>query len=785
MRWEQTTRIEDLTGWINVRDYPSEIENKQFQDLVNFNFEWNKLVSSKGKEVKQVTSSPLQAIKIDSNDLWYIEDSKLYKSWTEVPELQWSTITFSTLSTYWQQYEPNLYTYIVIDWVEYEVNWATPEERKNSLVNQLDTNVYDVREKSVQEIFIGRFDFIAPVISLPSYSSYILWVDAPWATWLDRTWTEIFSDNKLNWTCIVINWTPVAWLIQPNTSWTLRSNANTLFSTMSFPSENNAVQYYFDNDVDLNIWDSSTSQSIGWLLNKVDTLNYISNYSEEYRGIYCLNTTTSFSVTFDWYTISWTIPAWNIASIRTQIDTQLPSWYYTEYTAVSSWFLYPDSAPWAFFIYSSNWVATISSFQLNWLNSASYIVYNKWYITTPKTLTQGEQIVISWQATWISFDWIVDVTIGNQMQLLVSRDDWGAAVFVDNIYNPIWEEAVWLPTVWTIYNWKIVLWGYPDNDNIVFSKTSTPDNPLLITSFDWYDAWGQSVSGWDKGRVVGMTTSENWLYVFKDNSIWYTNSEKDNPDSNSFNFIFRKITSSWAYSQSTITDVEQDVFYLDWNERAVRRLSYEQNLTTLRDTAISDEIRGLLEDLPQDQSLATANYTYPNYRLYLSDHTWPTITYPNGKTYNTNNVCLTYNVYNKSWTKETLWNVIVADKGYIGTNDNNISELEKGNINLNGLALTKRYTEGDDFIRKKYNRVKVLGKLKPEYWESLSFTTEILNNNWEVVKRVTQTATTEERIDERIHTYFLSESVEFRFSFSGKGRVEIYDLFYSYKATKI
>ena len=38
-------RIEDLTGGINTRDYASEIENKQSVDLINWNFEGNKLVS--------------------------------------------------------------------------------------------------------------------------------------------------------------------------------------------------------------------------------------------------------------------------------------------------------------------------------------------------------------------------------------------------------------------------------------------------------------------------------------------------------------------------------------------------------------------------------------------------------------------------------------------------------------------------------------------------------------------------------------------------------------------
>jgi len=73
-------------------------------------------------------------------------------------------------------------------------------------------------------------------------------------------------------------------------------------------------------------------------------------------------------------------------------------------------------------------------------------------------------------------------------------------------------------------------------------------------------------------------------------------------------------------NQSVITDVQQDTFYLDWKNRSVRRLSYEANVSALRDSRVNDEIRSLMTTLPEEQPLATASFSYPNYKLSLTDN---------------------------------------------------------------------------------------------------------------------------------------------------------------------
>ena len=51
-------RVNDFWGWLNLRESPNQIEDKQSQVCENWNFEGNKLVNSKRiKEVFNVNST--------------------------------------------------------------------------------------------------------------------------------------------------------------------------------------------------------------------------------------------------------------------------------------------------------------------------------------------------------------------------------------------------------------------------------------------------------------------------------------------------------------------------------------------------------------------------------------------------------------------------------------------------------------------------------------------------------------------------------------------------------
>lgn len=274
---------------------------------------------------------------------------------------------------------------------------------------------------------------------------------------------------------------------------------------------------------------------------------------------------------------------------------------------------------------------------------------NIYYTAWGKLYKNWEEVVIN---TWTLLDKKVHISIWWDLVFFTYEDwteepqylDWDTLTNVTN---------AWTPRYNIIYNGKWIL-GWYDNDNILFSKTATPNNRLDIVDFTTYSAGGQSV-GWDsKWLVTWMKVGENWLYVFKKDAVYYTNSEKDTWST--LNFIFNKITSNWAINQNAIAEVWQEIFYYDWINKAVRRLGYEQNLTTLRDVSVSDDIRPLFDTIDSNQTDATMSYKYPNLKLFLkSRDVWEAV----------NDLAFVYNVDNKSWTTETNKDCSVSDKGFL------------------------------------------------------------------------------------------------------------------------
>lgn len=380
-----------------------------------------------------------------------------------------------------------------------------------------------------------------------------------------------------------------------------------------------------------------------------------------------------------------------------------------------------------------------------------------------------------------------NIVVWNLWVLTIDKDEGWAYYSYDWINVKIWEDSIGNPTVWTIYNWKIVLWGYEDNDNIIFSKTSSPTQPLSLLNFTDYSAGGQSVSGWDKWLVTGMMVWENWLYVFKDNSVWYTNSEVDNPSSFSFNFRFNKITSNWALSQNVITEVDQEIFYLDWKSREVRRLGYEQNLTTLRDVAISREMSDLFKLLPEEQPLATSHFSYPNYKLSLTDWQSPTVEYNNGNSYHTNNKHFIYNVENKSWTtRDGIDWLIVSDKWHFADRDGLVYKDFEGSTSSTWTYLSKEYVFDDDIQYKKFGRFEVIGNIKSSVWNVKQLKVVIIVDDEEIDERIIEANWNESiQIREKIDMYDIGQKIQFKLEHSWVWEVEVHDVQIYYKRTSI
>ena len=260
--------------------------------------------------------------------------------------------------------------------------------------------------------------------------------------------------------------------------------------------------------------------------------------------------------------------------------------------------------------------------------------------------------------------------------------------------------GLWSPRYNVIYNGKWIIGGY-DNDNIYFSKTATPSTKADIYDFSAYSAGSQSVWGSSTWILRGLAIWENWLYAFKDDEVMYSNTVKDSWTD--FNFIFNPITATWAVNQNAITAVKQDLFYYDHTSKAVRRLGYEQNLTTLRDSSISDEIEPIFHTLAADQSDATGSYLYPNYKLFLRSKFA-------GAGYN--DVCLTYNVHNKSWLTETNKACFVSHKGYLGSVFEWKIWLDDELPWKSGERIGKQWDFGDGIDNKRYGELEIKGKLQ-------------------------------------------------------------------------
>jgi len=210
--------------------------------------------------------------------------------------------------------------------------------------------------------------------------------------------------------------------------------------------------------------------------------------------------------------------------------------------------------------------------------------------------------------------------------------------------------------------------------------------------------------------------------------VYYSNSVQD--DWTWFAFVFNRITNNWAKDKYCITRVGQDVFYYDWINKKVRRLSYEQNLTTLRDTWVSKEIDKLIQWQPiinwVQQKLY---YSYPNLRLATRSST---------ETSNYNDIIYTYNVDNKSWTTET-WKAVKQAywKYFTKFNVNSLLYEDDSSFANSWTFLSKEYDLWDNVDIKRFTEIEVYWVKETQvtlyldvYQDWILLTTFTIENNY-------------------------------------------------------
>lgn len=783
-------RLDDLTWGINARDYPSEIEDKQSLSLLNWNFDWNQLVTSKWYEQKLDTGwDKIWWITLDWNDVWHISDWTLYKNWTEQEENWGVFISSKNLPTYWNQFAVYLLYYITIDWVEYTVSGSDITSRVNDLISKLTTAGWYQINATNDWFFLSKSSWPITVTTTKGSALYYSVSASPTITSTNFYYLKWRIDNNYF-----------------NLSYNIDSSAQIrqhLYSLHNF-----SIANYF-----WTLWYGSRyvfylKRNVAWL-----TVTYDISDSTNYQGWWTLvnwvaTATTSLS--------SWENALWATTS---SIDNVSLTIYWTAYTAtwtslydclfnlrpilIWAWF-------WAEILYNS-WTTRYYILVYDKTNNNNVSLFSNWSAKSWMTEFKDWLSISTWDFMWANylspqmsittlsvgsaFGWIVDINVTPYWQLVIDRDEWWASLYKDNLYIPIWVSSVWTPKAWTIYKGKIVLWWYW-NDNIVFSQTSTPTAPLSFLNFSSYSAWWQSVSAWNKWNITWFKVWENWLYVFKDNEIWSTNTENDNSPT-SFNFIFSKITSTWALNQSVITDVQQDTFYLDWKNRSVRRLSYEANVSSLRDSRVNDEIRELFLSLPEEQPLATSSFAYPNYKLSLTDNSWWTITYPNWKTYYLNTINFVYNVDKKSWTIEYNGkNYLRSNSWYFCDSLWFIYKDDVWNIKEDWTHISKEYTFWDDVSFKRYWLLEITWDIKSEWvWKTKELEIEVLVDDESVEigdsdispnkRKIISTDGELVRFKETIDLFDDWQTFKFKLSHNWDWYVKVSDVNILYRPTKI
>lgn len=829
----QDFRLEDLTGGINTRDYPSEIEDKQMLSLSNWNFKWNKLVSEKGTEDTWLPSapSPIWALKIDNNDLWTLADNVIYKNWIEQESKSGARLRVNWLTRAYDEAitDPNgdiiSYTessseyfpdgvkyYVNIDGVDY---WATGWSKNEiylDLKEQLETAWYAVSIAS-EYIYITSSSPI--VITTPAYITYVIYLKN-----IIESSNYIWSDWWVKWFMFDID--GYKWIYYDDDSlsghWDkpiqydkdIRDALYNAIDALAIPNIEIAKTFlspwFLEDGTGTIYWKENEAWYASIILQKASSVNFTrwadtqdgvtSTWFNDLIAINSSNvfTTSNTIILREWETneltidpsvFSWTSEFITYLQANGYPNTIFIAWRYTGvWTSPSpSSGIYPLTADYeSAYPISASWLPSDEIRITRWygLQEDAFNIDTNTFENIPVNSTlpsMGRANIVVW----------------NMGELIINKDDGWAFYFTDDVLYEIWDDAVGLPTVGTIYNGKIVLGWYEDDDNIVFSQTSSPSQPLNLLNFTDYSAWGQSISGWDKGVITGMKVGENWLYVFKDNSVWYSNSEKDT--GTSFNLIFNKITSNGALSQNVITNVEQEIFYLDWKTRSVRRLGYEQNLTTLRDVAISREIAELFETLPEEQPMATASFSYPNYTLSLTDGTSNDVVYQNGKTYKANNKHFIYNVENKSWTTRTgIDDMLISDDDYHSSLDGKIYYSFKGNTLIPWEGTSKEYTFVDDVDWKRIWEMEVVGRIVADAWQDKEFAIQMLVD-WQAVeigepddllkrKIVAENGSTV-RFREKIELFDDGQTFQFVPLHNGQWYVEISDVSFRIKPLKI
>ena len=197
--------IEDLTWGLNLKDFETEIDNKQCLRSENWNSEWNKLVSAKWyEELYNNTTWQIQWVTKDWDNIYYVQDWNIYKNWTLLFPWNEKEITFSAID--WKPLS------ITIDGVSkvYKFGYHNNEEfALDDLLNALQADFTDYTITRIGSVFtissltenvIVSNSNLIKKIEITSWNEYSkIWITIDWTTYTSDWATYPDIDDFLDY----------------------------------------------------------------------------------------------------------------------------------------------------------------------------------------------------------------------------------------------------------------------------------------------------------------------------------------------------------------------------------------------------------------------------------------------------------------------------------------------------------------------------------------------------------------------------------------------------------
>ena len=303
------------------------------------------------------------------------------------------------------------------------------------------------------------------------------------------------------------------------------------------------------------------------------------------------------------------------------------------------WFKFLKQLTWDSTIGEVQWIKLFSNY-LICVFKANLYVYNlsTWVVSTQTSavtsLTDRFQIVINKLA---------DIAIILINTNPTSTEDIKAYEFNTTTLAFVNKAFTWLSNknfkCGAFYEGKLMLGGNPAAPSVLyFSKTFWATSLANIYDFSAYNSASQVVG--DGEAIVSFASNNTEFFILKTNSIWKIVGSTDTWAA--YAYQLRQETSTWIINTFCIVNVEKDIIYFDWT--TFRRISYEQNIQALSDSAIGKDIENGIRSLSQNQKdNSFMVYSYPYVKLYLRSNT-STV----------NDFAILYNVVDK-WFSTQVW----------------------------------------------------------------------------------------------------------------------------------